>query len=253
MAERSKICFLSGNMLKFIAAFTMLIDHLGFFIFKDVLIFRIIGRITFPIFAYLIAEGCKHTKNRLRYIAMVGGLAFVCQLAYAIFSQSYNMCVLVTFFLAIMMVYALDNFKISIFSNYSWLYRILSGVLFVLSIVLTYLLNEFFVIEYGFFGCMLPVFVSICHTPRVPKPPKAFKHIDTIFVQCIMVAIALIFVTITGRLGWELQVYCFLALPFLLLYSGKRGKLNTKYFFYIFYPAHLVVLEGITILLDIFA
>ena len=69
MAKRSKICFLSGNMLKFIAAFTMVIDHLGFFIFKDVLIFRIIGRITFPIFSYLIAEGCRYTKNKIVYIS----------------------------------------------------------------------------------------------------------------------------------------------------------------------------------------
>ena len=251
MAKRSKICFLSGNMLKFIAAFTMVIDHLGFFIFKDVLIFRIIGRITFPIFSYLIAEGCRYTKNKIVYISMVGGLAFVCQLAYAIFSGSYNMCVLVTFFLSIMMVYALENFKVSIFSKYSWLYRILSGILFVLTVALTYLLNEFFVIEYGFFGCLLPVFVSLCHTPKVKNPPRAFKYIDTIPSQVVMVAIALIFVTITGRLGWDIQIYCFLSLPFLFLYSGKRGRLRTKYFFYIFYPAHLVVLEGIAILIEL--
>ena len=45
------------------------------------------------------------------------------------------------------------------------------------------------------------------------------------------------------------QWYSLLALPLLLLYSGKRGKANLKYFFYIFYPVHLVVLQGIDMLL----
>ena len=47
-------------------------------------------------------------------------------------------------------------------------------------------------------------------------------------------------------LAWELgsiQFYALMALPLLMLYSGKRGKWNMKYFFYVFYPAHLVLLE----------
>ena len=43
-------CFLSGNMLKIIAAISMLIDHIGYMFFPDVIIFRIIGRLAFPIF-----------------------------------------------------------------------------------------------------------------------------------------------------------------------------------------------------------
>nr|MBQ4317949.1 hypothetical protein [Clostridia bacterium] len=41
------------------------------------------------------------------------------------------------------------------------------------------------------------------------------------------------------------QWYSLLVIPFILLYSGRRGKVNTKYFFYIFYPAHLAILQAI--------
>ena len=64
--ERSSVGSLSGNQLKIIAAISMTVDHLGFILFPSLIILRIIGRIAFPIFAYMIAEGCRYTKNEKR-------------------------------------------------------------------------------------------------------------------------------------------------------------------------------------------
>lgn len=54
---------------------------------------------------------------------------------------------------------------------------------------------------------------------------------------------------VLSTLSGIIQVHALLSLPLLLLYSGKRGKVNLKYFFYIFYPLHLAVLQGIAWLL----
>ena len=57
---------LNNNQLKIIAMISMVLDHVGLVFFSDFEIFRILGRLAFPIYAYMIAEGCTHTKNRKR-------------------------------------------------------------------------------------------------------------------------------------------------------------------------------------------
>ena len=58
-----KFGFLSSNILKIVACISMLLDHIGFIFFPQYIIFRILGRVAFPIFAFMIAEGCYYTKN----------------------------------------------------------------------------------------------------------------------------------------------------------------------------------------------
>ena len=70
---------LSNNQLKIIAMISMFIDHLGLQIFPTESIYRIIGRIALPIFAYMIAEGCKYTRKRWLYLLKILSLGLICQ------------------------------------------------------------------------------------------------------------------------------------------------------------------------------
>jgi hypothetical protein len=241
----SKIFFLSGNMLKIIAAVSMTIDHMGLLFFPSQDIFRIIGRIAFPIFAFMIAEGCKYTRNKARYFLMIFGLAFVCQTVYYFFDKSLYMCVLVTFSISILTLFALDNFKRMLFEKEcSVLFKLLAAGLFLGCVGAAYVANMLMQIDYGFWGCMLPVFVGFWHMPKNCNI-DFLRKMDNRFVSIAMLALALIPLT----LMWGgVQQYSFIAVLPLLLYSGKRGKFKMKYFFYVFYPLHLVILEGIYIL-----
>ena len=101
--------WLSGNQLKLIAMITMTIDHVGMVIFPGVMILRIIGRLAFPIYAFMIAEGCRYTRNRRRYFLTMAGVGAGCQVVYYIVDSSLYQCVLVTFSLSLLIIFALDN------------------------------------------------------------------------------------------------------------------------------------------------
>ena len=54
---------LSGNALKILAAIFMTLDHMGLMLFPHIPLLRILGRLALPIFAFMIAEGCKYTRD----------------------------------------------------------------------------------------------------------------------------------------------------------------------------------------------
>lgn len=73
---------MTGFHLKLIALTTMFIDHIGAVFFPQVTLLRVIGRISFPLYAFLIAEGCRYTRNRGRYALGLGVFALISELPY---------------------------------------------------------------------------------------------------------------------------------------------------------------------------
>ena len=100
MRTLNKLRFLNSNALKFLAGFFMVIDHIGFLFFPTQELWRIIGRLSMPLFAFALAEGCRYTRNKTKHFILLFSLAVICQTVYYIFDGSLYMNILVTFSLA---------------------------------------------------------------------------------------------------------------------------------------------------------
>ena len=239
---------LSGNALRIIAAITMLIDHIGFILLPQITLLRIIGRVSFPIFAFMIAEGCAHTKNKLRYFLSVFLLGIGCQLVLYIAKGPEKLNVLISFSISMLGIYALQYMKNKVFCDKIHLTKKCFSVLvFVFAIIVIYYLNKFLRIDYGFLGCMLPLSVSIFKVPATNRF-VFLKRLDNKFLHLTLLGICLVFMALKYR---GVQIYALFSILLLLFYSGERGKYKMKYFFYIFYPVHLVILEGIAYIIKL--
>ena len=246
-----KFAVLSGNLLKIIAAIFMVIDHAGLMLFYNNATMRILGRLSYPIFAFMIAEGCRYTKNKVKYFALVFGFGVVFQIVYYVAEKSLFMSIFITFALSIMMIYALQYLKKQLFAK-KWLLSGVALMVFACTIALTYHLNQVFLINYRFWGSMLPVFISLFHADEKDENQKVLQSIDCIPLSVLMATIGMIMIWFDLRTSnFVYQEFAVLCIPLLLLYSGKRGKRKMKYFFYFFFPIHLVVLHYITYFLGI--
>lgn len=235
---------LSSNTLKIIAAISMLIDHIGVILLPRVAILRILGRLAFPIFAFMIAEGCAKTKNRLRYFLSVFLLGAACQVVYCLYDDELYLGILITFSLSILLIYALQALKNALLGDaVSAGRRLAAALVFLLLLAGVYVLNLYLTIDYGFWGCLLPVFASVFRQQAANAP--TFERLDRLGVHVISFGVGL---AILSYVHGGVQPYSLCALPLLALYSGKRGAWSMKWFFYIFYPAHLAALELLGIL-----
>lgn len=102
---------ITNHQLKILAVIFMTCDHVGKELFPDWSVLQIVGRLAFPMFAFMIAEGCTHTGNRKKYLCSMGGLALFCQLVYFFVLGSLYQGVLVTFTLSILWIFVLEAWK----------------------------------------------------------------------------------------------------------------------------------------------
>lgn len=221
---------LTGNQLKLIALAAMTADHIGVQLFPQVLILRLIGRLALPIFAYMIAQGCRYTRSKARYILTIAAVALLCQIVYFFAMDSLYQCILVTFSLSVGLIFSLDAaVQKPTPANTAAAVLTLLSVWFI-SDVLPRFLPGFYV-DYGFFGILLPVLIWLGKD----------KWQSIIFCGAGLVLLSI---------GKPNQWFSLLALPLLAFYNGKRGKARLKYLFYIYYPAHLVLIYLVSLVIS---
>lgn len=212
---------LTNNQLKLIAMVAMTLDHMGVYM-PQYPVLRIIGRLAFPVFAYMIAEGCSYTRDIWRYFYSVAVMAALCQIAQYLVTGSVYMGILVTFSLSILLV--------ALLQKRLW-FSTLAALLGALLICTVPIPDTDFRVDYGFIGVLTPVVVYCMKTK---------------WEKCLVFAAML---CVLGLSYGGSQWYALLSIPLLLAYNGERGKWNLKNMFYWYYPAHIAVIYGIFFLL----
>ena len=218
---------LTGNQLKLIAMLTMTIDHIGAILLPQYRILRIIGRLAMPIYAFMIAEGYHYTHDRKAYFLRLAGLALVCQLVYGMVDRSLYQCILVTFSLSVALICVIEyaqSRKTPV--SVAIALVVLAAVYFVCEVLDQFLPG--FHVDYGFWGVLLPVILYF-------GGRNVWAFLAGTILLCLSVG--------------DLQWWSLCAVPLIALYNGQRGKRRLGWVFYLYYPAHLVVLYGISFLL----
>lgn len=231
--QTKKFAGLTGNQLKLLALLAMTCDHVGLQLLPQFIILRIIGRLAAPLFAYMIAEGCRYTHNRGRYLGRLLGMAALCQIAYFAAMRSLYQCIFVTLSLSVCLIYALDNAvrrrtPVSVLSAAA----AVAAVVFVTEGLPRILIHTDFDVDYGLWGVMLPVVLVYFGRGKWGK------------LALFAVGVGLLGLHYGGTQWWGL-----LSVPLLALYNGKKGTWNIGPLFYWYYPAHLVVIYGLSLLL----
>ena len=103
--------FLSAFELKILACLFMLIDHVGVVLLVQYEWMRIVGRLSYPLFAFFIAEGCRYTKNKRRRFLSVFVLGVICEIVFVVSQGMYIGTILLTFSISILLIYLLQYAK----------------------------------------------------------------------------------------------------------------------------------------------
>jgi len=224
---------LSASTLKLMACAFMLLDHVGVRLFPKVIILRIIGRLAFPLFAFFIGEGCRYTKNRRRHFLSVFILGCICELVYIIYNGAWYGNILLTFSVSILLIYLMQWAR----AKGSKLCYAVSLSAILAAAAASYYVN----FDYGFTGMLVPLFVA-WPGDRVGEDQALFPAPPGRKTKLFLFAFSIMLTVLESPLKL-LQLFSLLTVPLIALYNGRPGSRKLKYFFYIFYPVHLLLIE----------
>lgn len=258
---------MSSFIIKIIAIISMICDHTGDILIGHNSILNVIGRIAFPLFAFQLVIGYAHTRNKAKYFVRLLLFAIISQIPYSIMSNiiSGSYFYLNIFFtlatgVLAMTIYDLDlnaySYKyipiqlkekfISFRNNHSNNYKIYSASLKVLFICLLLSISEILNFDYEAWGVLLILIIHIFYKNKFYNISNDKKIYDIIFIVVYSLICVARFIPYwnllpSQRLFPEI-IFTILPIAFMYMYNGKKGP-SLKYFFYIFYPLHLIILE----------
>ncbi|MDO4977939.1 MAG: TraX family protein [Eubacteriales bacterium] len=230
--------------LKYIALFTMIIDH-ATIIFQSCLspetyyILRGVGRLSFPIYCFLLAEGFFHTRDRIHYLKRLMIFAIISEIPFDLTLQQGYLSIGSGNLLDILhwehqnVFFTLAWGFISMLLMEAIPKRNSMQILGPLGILLAILSAEYLYFDYGAAGVLTILLFYL----YLKNQENASFPLIICFIPLVMLS-----------LSSSVQLACLLSLLPIWLYNGKKGQ-GPKYLFYIAYPAHLLICLGIFLLI----
>ena len=225
MEKIKSIKGINGAQLKYIAFASMFIDHFNKAIITPFLtgtgpmviittIFDILGRIAFPIFAFMIVEGFFKTKSRWSYLRNLLIFAVISEIPYDMFQSAefvntWSQNILWGLALGLFTIMVIDKLKAYIKKRPLWVF--VSLLIIALSSLGSMLISS----DYEYYAIIIIYLYYLFYDKR-------------------LVASGL------GYLVIIKEIYAILGFATVLLYNGEKGKQN-KIFNYLFYPVHLLI------------
>ena len=213
----------TANQIKLLACAFMLVDHIGYLLLPQYLFLRIIGRLSFPLFAFMIANGYRHSANAKKYLLRLAIFALCYQPVFAYCIPGGHWNIFATLFFGLCAIVIWEETKKR---RLLWLGALGVGALCVSA--------YFLPLDYGAYGVLL---IFTAHLGFANHERLCWLWLAVNFLPLLP------FMGISS-----LQVCAVFSLVFLFLYNGKRGKGN-RWFFYLFYCLHIPALYGIGLLL----
>lgn len=227
---KNKKSGLTASALKYLAVMAMLIDHVAYLFVPDGTIIyycmRFIGRITAPVMCFFISEGYHYTKNLKKYFQRMAVFAVISHFAFSfcfsgnfLYPQSESM--ITTLFLSLLAVHMINTDKIK--KEF-----ILPAVIIICCLA-----------NFCDWGMEAVIYTLVFEITRGNRKNQFVTYGITAGVFRLLPVLVDIphFTENWYRLG------VFIPIPLLLLYNGEKGGGKyTKWVFYIFYPAHLLLL-----------
>lgn len=209
--------------MQIIAMLTMLIDHIGVVFYPDESVLRIIGRLSFPLYAFALVRGYYHTSNMRRYLLRLTALAALSQLPYQWALLDHGVNVIAALLVCLLALLSLDRFK--------------HPAAALGTIALAALLLELGQFDYGYYGLAL---VLIYRYTRL---------------QWQLLLHLLLNITVAVEKGWAIQMFSLLSTATLIytpqLYKSFDGLRVPRLLWLSFYPAHLILLALVRELLPV--
>lgn len=248
-------------------------------------IFRLIGRFALPLFIFLIVEGFFHSKNLKKYFYRLGIMALIISLGkmFAIYVLKMELSegnIFIDLTLCLLMLIALENKKIYIklLAILPVAYSVLCGVSYCLefSNIKVLFLPDYIRMQYYWYSILLALgfylakkltrimflnfYPNLKNEKDLSKYDKNYQIYENLISITFLVIVNIIHYLIYKNIpqkyafvDYEIQLYAMVSGAFILLYNGKVGY-NSKVMRiinYLFYPAHLLLLYGIFILLNL--